>query len=139
MYKFYFRCTKAFSKKNNLHKILVVDDDVSILDAMKIALELQGYQVETTTKGEETFSKIGSFKPDLIFMDVYLPGMDGREICKQIKEDDKTNHIPVIIFSANKSMKEVFEESGANDFIGKPFNMDELYEKVKNKTSHILY
>lgn len=122
-----------------MHKILVVDDDQSILDAMKIALELQGYEVKTTTKGEETFSKIGSFKPDLIFMDVYLSGMDGREICKQIKEDEKTNHIPVIIFSANKSMKEVFEESGANDFIGKPFNMDELYEKVKNQTSHILY
>lgn len=66
-------------------------------------------------------------------MDVYLSGMDGRKICKQIKEDDKTKHIPVIIFSANKSMKEVFTESGANDFIGKPFNMDELYEKVKIK------
>ncbi len=72
-------------------------------------------------------------------MDVYLSGMDGRKICKQIKEDDKTKYIPVIIFSANKSMKEVFTEAGANDFIGKPFNMDELYEKVKNQTSHILY
>ncbi len=72
-----------------MHKILVVDDDQSILDAMKIALELQGYDVETTTKGEETFTKIGSFKPDLIFMDVYLSGMDGREICKQIKENNR--------------------------------------------------
>lgn len=122
-----------------MYKILVVDDDQSILDSMEIALSLQGYEVETTTKGEETFSKIESFKPDLIFMDVYLSGMDGREICKQIKERDDTKHIPVIIFSANKSMKEVFEESGANDFIGKPFNMDELYDKVKNQTSHILY
>ncbi len=122
-----------------MHKILVVDDDQSILDSMEIALNLQDYEVETTTKGQETFSKIESFNPDLIFMDVYLSGMDGREICKQIKEDDKTKHIPVIIFSANKTMQEVFSESGANDFIGKPFNMDELYEKVKNQTSHILY
>lgn len=122
-----------------MNRILVVDDDQSILDSMEIALDLQGYEVETTTKGEETFSKIKSFNPDLILMDVYLSGMDGREICKQIKEDDKTKHIPVIIFSANRSMKEVFKESGANDFIGKPFNMDELYEKVKNQTSHILY
>ncbi|MDB5199410.1 MAG: response regulator [Chitinophagaceae bacterium] len=122
-----------------MYRILVVDDDQSILDAMEIALSLQDYEVDTTTKGEETFSKIKSFKPDLIFMDVYLSGMDGREICKQIKENENTRHIPVIIFSANKSMKEVFEESGANDFIGKPFNMDELYEKVKNQTSHILY
>jgi len=65
--------------------------------------------------------------------------MDGREICKQIKQENKTKHIPVIIFSANKSMKEVFKDSGVNDFIGKPFNMDELYDKVKNQTSHILY
>ncbi len=122
-----------------MHKILVVDDDQSILDAMEITLKLQDYEVETTTKGEETFSKIESFKPDLIFMDVYLSGMDGREICKQIKEQDETRHIPVIIFSANKSMKDVFKESGANDFIGKPFNMDELYDKVKHQTSHILY
>ena len=122
-----------------MNRILVVDEDQSILDSMEIALDLQGYEVETTTKGEETFSKIKSFNPDLILMDVYLSGMDGREICKQIKEDDKTKHIPVIIFSANRSMKEVFKESGANDFIGKPFNMDELYEKVKNQTSHILY
>ena len=122
-----------------MYRILVVDDDQSILDSMEIALTLQDYAVETTTKGEETFSKIESFKPDLIFMDVYLSGMDGREICKQIKENDKTKHIPVIIFSANRSMKSVFEESGANDFIGKPFNMDELYEKIKTQTSHILY
>jgi two-component system response regulator VicR len=122
-----------------MHKILVVDDDQSILDAMEITLKLQDYEVETTTKGEETFSKIESFNPDLIFMDVYLSGMDGREICKQIKRENKTKHIPVIIFSANKSMKEVFKDSGANDFIGKPFNMDELYDKVKNQTSHILY
>jgi len=122
-----------------IHKILVDDDDQSILDAMEITLKLQDYEVETTTKGEETFSKIESFKPDLIFMDVYLSGMDGREICKQIKQENKTKHIPVIIFSANKSMKDVFKESGANDFIGKPFNMDELYDKVKHQTSHILY
>ncbi len=122
-----------------MNRVLVVDDDQSILDAMEIALNLEDYDVETTTRGEDTFSKIESFNPDLILMDVYLSGMDGREICKQIKEDDKTKHIPVIIFSANRSMKEVFKESGANDFIGKPFNMDELYEKVKNQTSHILY
>jgi DNA-binding response OmpR family regulator len=122
-----------------MHKILVVDDDQSILDAMEITLNLEGYDVESTTKGEETFSKIESFKPDLIFMDVCLSGMDGREICKKIKEQDETRHIPVIIFSANKSMKDVFKESGANDFIGKPFNMDELYDKVKHQTSHILY
>ena len=120
-------------------KILVVDDDQSILDAMEISLKFEGYDVETTSRGEETFSKISSFSPDLIFMDVYLSGMDGRDICRQIKADEKTKNIPVIIFSAHRSMKEVFKESGADDFIGKPFNMDELYAKVKNQTSHILY
>lgn len=122
-----------------MKKILVVDDDQSILDAMEIVLSLQDYEVETTTRGEETFKRISSFSPDLILMDVYLSGMNGMEICSKIKEDNTTSHIPVIIFSANKSMKEVFKESGANDFIGKPFNMDELYDKVKNQTSHILY
>lgn len=122
-----------------MHKVLVVDDDPGILDSMEIALGMQGYDVETTTKGEETFSKIDSFNPDLIFMDVYLSGINGMEITKQLKENDKTKNIPVIIFSANKSMKEVFHESGADDFIRKPFNMDELYSKIKTQTSHILY
>lgn len=122
-----------------MHKVLVVDDDPGILDSMEIALGMQGYDVETTTKGEETFSKIASFNPDLIFMDVYLSGMNGLEITKQLKENDKTKNIPVIMFSANKSMKEVFHESGADDFIRKPFNMDELYSKIKTQTSHILY
>lgn len=120
-------------------KILVVDDDPSILDAMEVALNLQGYQVEGISKGEETFAKIDSFSPDLVLMDVYLSGMDGRDICKKIKSDEKTKEIPVVIFSADKSMKQVFKECNADGFIGKPFQMDEMYEKIKNQTSHILY
>ena len=120
-------------------KILIVDDDPSILDAMEVALNLEGYEVESTTKGEETFSKIDSFSPDLVLMDVYLSGIDGRDICKKIKSNHKTSKLPVVIFSADKSMKQVFRECDANDFIGKPFKMDELYDKIKNQTSHILY
>lgn len=120
-------------------KILVVDDDPSILDAIEVALNLQGYEVEATSKGEETFSKIESFSPDLVLMDVYLSGMDGRDICRQLKSDEKTKELPVVIFSADKSMKQVFKDCNANDFIGKPFKMDEMYEKIKNQTSHILY
>ena len=120
-------------------KILVVDDDPSILDAMEVALNLQGFEVEATSKGEETFSKIESFSPDLVLMDVYLSGMDGRDICRQIKSDEKTKELPVVIFSADKSMKQVFKECKADDFIGKPFKMDEMYDKIKNQTSHILY
>ncbi len=65
--------------------------------------------------------------------------MDGRDICKQIKANEKTKNIPIIMFSANKSMRDVFKECNADDFIGKPFNMDELYDKIKHQTSHILY
>ena len=120
-------------------KILIVDDDPAILDAMEVALNLEGYEVESTTKGEETFSKIDSFSPDLVLIDVYLAGMDGRDICQKIKAKEKTSKLPVVIFSADKSMKQVFKECKADDFIGKPFKMDEMYEKIKNQTSHILY
>ncbi|MBA2248610.1 MAG: response regulator [Chitinophagaceae bacterium] len=122
-----------------MHKILVVDDDPGILDAMEIALTLKGYEVEVTPHGEEAFSMIESFAPDLVFLDVYLSGMDGRDICKQLKANKKTKDLPIIMFSANKSMRDVFKECNANDFIGKPFNMDELYDKIKHQTSHILY
>ena len=71
-------------------KILVIDDDLDILSVMTISLKDNGYEVEGTLNGEETLSRVNKFKPDLIFMDIYLSGTNGREICKKLKEGKKT-------------------------------------------------
>ncbi len=112
-------------------KILVVDDDESILDAISLILEEAEYIVDTTFKGEETYKKIKQFKPDVILLDVLMSGHDGRHICKTIKHDTSTKHIPIIMISAHPTAKKGALECGADDFLAKPFETDELLSKIK--------
>lgn len=111
-------------------KILVVDDDTDILSVMEILLTMKGFEVQVTSKGENTFPKIESFKPDLILLDVLISGHDGRVICKKLKSDKETSHIPVIMFSAHPGAAASIAEYGANDFIAKPFDVNNLMKKV---------
>ena len=111
-----------------MSKILVVDDDIDILSVMEILLSMKGFDVEVTSKGENTFPKIESFKPDLILLDVLISGYDGRAICKQFKSNPATNHIPVIMFSAHPGAAATIVDYGADDFIAKPFDVKNLME-----------
>lgn len=114
-----------------MKKILVVDDDENILDAISLVLNDEGYQVETSFKGEETFDKINKFKPDLILLDILMSGSDGRDICKKIKKTDTMKNIPVIMISAHPTARGSALKSGANDFLEKPFNTSDLISIIK--------
>lgn len=116
-----------------MSKILVVDDDVDILSVMEILLSMKGFDVEVTSKGENTFPKIESFKPDLILLDVLISGHDGRVICKQLKANKSTSHIPIIMFSAHPGAAATIGDYGADDFIAKPFDVNNLMQKVNNQ------
>ena len=118
-----------------MSKILVVDDDIDILSVMEILLSMKGFDVEVTSKGENTFPKIKSFKPDLILLDVLISGHDGRVICKQLKSNESTSHIPVIMFSAHPGAAATISEYGADDFIAKPFDVNNLMKKVNTQLS----
>jgi DNA-binding response OmpR family regulator len=113
-----------------MSKILVVDDDIDILSVMEILLSMKGFDVEVTSKGENTFPKIDSFKPDLILLDVLISGYDGRAICKQLKSNPATSHIPIIMFSAHPGAASSIADYGADDFIAKPFDVSNLMKKV---------
>ncbi len=113
-----------------MSKILVVDDDIDILSVMEILLTMKGFEVEVTAKGENTFPKIETFKPDLILLDVLISGHDGRTICRKLKANKETMHIPVIMFSAHPGAAATIAEYGANDFIAKPFDVTSLLQKV---------
>lgn len=119
-----------------MHRILVVDDDIDILEAVQIMLEQAGYEVFITPRGEEAFSQSDEYKPELILLDVLLSGKDGRVICRELKNQEKTKHIPIIMFSAHPDAKYSTIEAGADDFISKPFNMDELLNKIETHTSN---
>jgi DNA-binding response OmpR family regulator len=114
-----------------MKKILIVEDDKDILDAIQIILERENFVVATTTKGEETYRKIKSFDPDLIVLDVLISGNDGRTICKKIKSEKATKHIPVIMMSAHPSAVKEYKEYGGNDFLAKPFETNELLFMIR--------
>ena len=116
-----------------MSKILVVDDDTDILSVMEILLTMKGFEVEVTAKGENTFPKINTFKPDLILLDVLISGHDGRTICKQLKSNEETRHIPVIMFSAHPGAAATITDYGADDFIAKPFDVNNLIQKVNTQ------
>jgi len=113
-----------------MSKILVVDDDVDILSVMEILLSMKGFDVQVTSKGENAFPKVESFKPDLILLDVLISGHDGRTICRQLKSNKDTSHIPVIMFSAHPGAAAAIADYGADDFIAKPFDVNNLMKKV---------
>lgn len=112
-------------------KILLVDDDESILDSVELVLEESGYKIETTPKGSETYQKVQNFKPDLILLDVLMSGVDGREICKTLKSDESTKQIPLIMISAHPSASKSSLKCGANDFLAKPFDTQDLLKIIQ--------
>jgi DNA-binding response OmpR family regulator len=116
-----------------MSRILVVDDDTDILSVMELLFSMKGFEVAVISKGEHTFSKIESFRPDLILLDVLISGHDGRTICKKLKANTQTKHIPVIMFSAHPGAAATILDYGANDFIAKPFEVNHLMKKVNEQ------
>ena len=112
-------------------KVLVIDDDKDLLDIIQSLLTKRGFDVETDDNWQDGFEKIREIQPQIILLDVFLSGIDGLDICKQLKTHPFTSHIPIIIFSAYPRIAEsVIYEYGADDFIAKPFEVGDLIKKV---------
>jgi CheY-like chemotaxis protein len=110
-------------------KVLVVDDDESITEVIQIVLEGEGYEIEISLDGSSIPDFPGGL-PDLILLDILLQSKDGRKICQQLKSDQKTSHIPVIVLSAHSDTSKAAEDCGADDFLEKPFDVDVLISTV---------
>ena len=112
-------------------KILILDDDADILKMLTLLLVDNGYEVHTLSCGDTIFDDIKDFQPDLVLMDVMLAGMDGRAICKSIKENHLTYFLPVILISGTHDLAESLHiPGGPNDFVAKPFDIDYLLERI---------
>jgi DNA-binding response OmpR family regulator len=127
---------KYVNNANNMTKILVVDDDEGILEAFKILLESEGYEVTTSPDGEELSKLDNNNLPDLVILDVLLSGKDGRVICKHLKENLSTKNIPVIMVSAHPNVEDSVKQSGANDYLKKPFDIEVLLQKIEEHTGN---
>lgn len=112
--------------------IVVVDDDPGILDALQMLFESEGYRVQTCPKGDdvEALRDDTGALPDVIVLDVLLSGKDGRTICRTLKSQPATRHIPIVMISAHPAAEQSVKEVGADAFVAKPFAIDDLLDTV---------
>lgn len=113
-------------------RILVVDDDKDILEVLEFILGDAGYEVESSEKGEFAgkLPQSNDSLPNLIILDVLLSGLDGRDICRNLKKAKSTKNIPIIMMSAHPDAEKSSKKAGADDFLAKPFEMTSLLNKV---------
>ena len=115
-------------------KILIFDDHADLLDALTIFLEEESFEVCTVVSTELFRTELLRFEPDIIILDVYINGnINGREICKIIKADPHTRHIPIILMSASVSALKNFEECSADEILSKPFDLSDLLQKIHHQ------
>lgn len=121
------------SMSDTRQKVLIVDDEMDALVALKVALETEGYNVVEAKDGYEAIEKVHSEIPDLILLDLMIPGIDGFEVCRQLRSDPTYSHIPVIMLTARGEIDDKVEgiELGADDYVTKPFNLKELKARIK--------
>ncbi|MEN8127989.1 MAG: response regulator [Planctomycetota bacterium] len=117
--------------------ILIVDDEEDVLELVRYNLDKNGYTVETAAAGEEALQKVRAQTPDLMILDLMLPGVDGLNVCKQLKSDPKTEYIPIIMLTAKGEESDIVTglELGADDYVTKPFSPKVLIARVR-RTLH---
>ncbi len=121
--------------KSGAH-ILVVDDEIEIVRVLQKGLAAYGYKVFTARSGEEAFQLISKHRPDLILLDLILPGISGLEVCRRMRAE---SNIPIIVLSVKGAEHEKVEalDLGADDYVSKPFGIDEVLARVRVALRHV--
>ena len=115
-------------------KVLIVDDEMDTLLPLKRSLEVEDYFVVEALNGQEALNKVKIEIPDIILLDLMLPGMDGYEVCSRLKSNALTKNIPIIMLTARDDVKDRVKglETGADDYVAKPLNLHELKARIKS-------
>ncbi len=109
-------------------RLLVVDDELSILEALQDILSLEGYEVVTAYNGAEGLRRIEEQRPDLVLLDLMMPVMDGREMLRRVREDPALKDLPVVVMSAGRIAEA--ERRAASATLAKPFDLDHLLQTL---------
>jgi len=114
-------------------RILVVDDEEDILELLKYNLSREGYAADCVASGEDALRSAEKSSPDLVILDLMLPGMDGLEVCRRLKGGERTRHVPVVMLTAKGEEADIVAglELGADDYITKPFSPRVLVARIK--------
>lgn len=115
-------------------RILIIEDEKQIVEALKLRLEANGYDILTAADGADGLLLARQKKPDLIILDVLLPKMNGYKVCRMLKFDENYKSIPIIMLTAKVLPGDIEQglQSGANAYLTKPFKAEELLEKIKS-------
>lgn len=124
-----------------MSQILIVDDEPTIVELLEEHLRSEGYDTIRAYSGEEALKVFDQVVPDLVILDLMLPGMDGYEVCRIMQGDARLNHIPVIMLTARSAVpnKVMGYERGADDYIVKPFDSEELSVRVRAQLHHLYH
>ena len=117
-------------------KILIIDDDIDALKILQKILTKENYEVEILSQWHDSFTLVKTFHPQVILLDILLFGIDGRHISKQLKSNEQTRNIPIILITANPDIAKNIGTSGADDFLEKPFTKEELISKIEKLVQH---
>lgn len=119
-----------------MSKILIVDDDRTITELMKALMMMEGHEATILNDSTKTLDTVMSLQPDLITLDLMMPGLSGFELCQRLHEDSRFVHIPILIVSARDDggSKQQVMQLGAADFLTKPFGVTSLLQKIKELT-----
>jgi two-component system, OmpR family, alkaline phosphatase synthesis response regulator PhoP len=119
---------------SQVSRILIADDNEQNCELLEAYLADGDYEIAMAFDGQETLERVASFKPDIILLDIMMPRMSGYEVCKQLKEDDSTSGIPVLMVTALNEMGDIEKavKAGCDDFLTKPVNRLELTTRVKS-------
>lgn len=117
-------------------KVLIIDDDIDALKILQKILTRENYEVEVLSQWHDAFTLVNTFKPQVILLDILLSGIDGRHISKQLKSNEQTRNIPIILITANPDIAKNIGTSGADDFLEKPFTKEELISKIEKLVQH---
>ncbi|GER87560.1 DNA-binding response regulator [Dictyobacter vulcani] len=114
-------------------KVLVVDDEDNIIELIRLGLRYEGFQVEVASDGEQGIALAQRIDPDLVILDVMMPGIDGLEVCRRLRSNPTTRDIPVLMLTAKDEVGDRIRglQTGADDYLTKPFDFYELLERIK--------
>ncbi len=115
-------------------KVLICDDDEGILDATRMILEDAGYHVDILTTCAGFREKVKKYKPDIMLVDLWLPGISGEEAASQLKKDPSLSKIPIIIMSANRETEAIAKKVNADAYLCKPYDISDLLATVQRLT-----
>jgi two-component system response regulator MprA len=120
-------------EKQPLLKVLVIDDEENIIEFVRLGLRYEGFQVESAPDGEQGVTAAQRLNPDLIILDVMMPGIDGLEVCRRLRSNPTTKDIPILMLTAKDEVRDKILglRTGADDYLTKPFDFDELLERMR--------